>query len=144
MAWYTLVLRFEASNQVVRRPFGFMVPTRADCITSVVKPEKHRLIDCSPSRQRRGDPITHHVPRAQLPISSRSGSVYPEEADRRGPQSAQSAEPYLWLATAAAGLTISSISYPSIGWGGQGSLASPACAPGVLFVKLGKYDPNAP
>ena len=47
------------------------------------------------------------------------------------------------LATAAAGLTISSISYPSIGWGGQSSLASPAYAPGVLFVKLGKHDPNA-
>ena len=47
------------------------------------------------------------------------------------------------LATAAADLTISSISYPSIGWGGQSSLASPACAPGVLFVKLGKHDPNA-
>ena len=40
-----------------------------------------------PVVQGRGDLVTHQLPRARLPISSRSGSVYPGEADQRGQRS---------------------------------------------------------
>ena len=75
--WHGLRLSHDLRFQT--RPLG--VPSAlwhqrgAGCMASVVKSEEHRLIDCSPPRQRRGDPVTHHLPRVRLPISSWSGSV---------------------------------------------------------------------